>query len=342
MSETTPHLEMPYILPSQAQKHVTHNEALQRLDAVTQLVLTARAAHPPSSPGEGACYEIAPAPTEEWSGKAGKIAVRQDGAWIFISPRPGWRAVFAGDARLHIHDGTAFSPYDAVAGLQRLGVNASADEVNRLAVSADATLLSHAGHGHQLKINKAATGDTASLLFQSGWSGRAEMGLSGTETFAIKTSADGTSWQDALHVDAAGRVFLPQRPLARAVTIAGTSTPADGSQNGFASMPLSQGGFAFGASVAGGGQALVVPATGIYLVVLKADVQPNGPFSIALKAGSGTIMTLQEFAGPAPRHDATVTSLAALTAGDTLALAYTGSATVTFGSDRTEILIALL
>lgn len=41
MSETPANLDLPYILPSQAQKHVTHNEALQRLDAVTQLTVTA-------------------------------------------------------------------------------------------------------------------------------------------------------------------------------------------------------------------------------------------------------------------------------------------------------------
>ena len=34
MSDATINLEMPYILPSQAQKHVTHNEALQRLAAL--------------------------------------------------------------------------------------------------------------------------------------------------------------------------------------------------------------------------------------------------------------------------------------------------------------------
>ena len=39
MPDTTDNLSMPYILPAQAQKHVTHNEALQILDAVVQLSL---------------------------------------------------------------------------------------------------------------------------------------------------------------------------------------------------------------------------------------------------------------------------------------------------------------
>ena len=35
MSDATTHLLLPYILAAQAQKHVTHNEALRILDGVT-------------------------------------------------------------------------------------------------------------------------------------------------------------------------------------------------------------------------------------------------------------------------------------------------------------------
>lgn len=31
--DSSPNLQLPYIMPSQAQKHVTHNEALRTLDA---------------------------------------------------------------------------------------------------------------------------------------------------------------------------------------------------------------------------------------------------------------------------------------------------------------------
>ena len=37
MSDITTHLLLPYILAAQAQKHVTHNEALRLLDAMVQL-----------------------------------------------------------------------------------------------------------------------------------------------------------------------------------------------------------------------------------------------------------------------------------------------------------------
>ncbi|WP_313530903.1 DUF2793 domain-containing protein, partial [Shinella sp.] len=53
--DATENLNLPYILPSQAQKHVTHNEAIKALDAVVQLAVTSRSvATPPPSPAAGA------------------------------------------------------------------------------------------------------------------------------------------------------------------------------------------------------------------------------------------------------------------------------------------------
>ena len=51
MSDITTQLLLPYILAAQAQKHVTHNEALRLLDAMVQLsVLDRNRTAPPSSP----------------------------------------------------------------------------------------------------------------------------------------------------------------------------------------------------------------------------------------------------------------------------------------------------
>jgi hypothetical protein len=78
-----------------------------------------------------------------------------------------------------------------------LGINATADSTNRLAVSSAATLFNNAGAGHQVKLNKAAAGDTASFLFQTGFSGRAEFGTTGDDDFHFKVSPDGSSWHDS-------------------------------------------------------------------------------------------------------------------------------------------------
>ncbi|KUF08957.1 DUF2793 domain-containing protein [Pseudoponticoccus marisrubri] len=202
MSETTARLELPLMSASQAQKHVTHNEALALLDGMVQLVLSeVEASVPPALPGEGTVYALGAAPAGDWAGQAHMLAQWQGGQWLFFAPQPGWRAWnLAGQTLLIYHDGAWRSLLD---NLEGLGIGTGSDPINRLAVSAPATLLTHEGAGHQLKVNKASAGDTASLLYQSGWSGRAEMGLTGDDDFHVKVSVDGTAWTDALVVDAA-------------------------------------------------------------------------------------------------------------------------------------------
>jgi hypothetical protein len=75
-----------------------------------------------------------------------------------------------------------------------VGINASADAINCLSIAAPETLLTHKGVGYQVKVNNASVSDTASLLFQTGFSGRAEMGIAGQDHFALKVSANGTDW----------------------------------------------------------------------------------------------------------------------------------------------------
>ena len=95
--------------------------------------------------------------------------------------------------------------------LAGVGINSSFDPTNRLSVASTATLLNHDGAGHQIKINKSDATETGSLLYQTGFSGRAEMGLAGTDDFSIKVSADGGSWQTAIAVTAAnGHVEIGQ------------------------------------------------------------------------------------------------------------------------------------
>ncbi|WP_052249788.1 DUF2793 domain-containing protein [Tateyamaria sp. ANG-S1] len=209
MTDTTARLGLPLILPSQAQKHVTHNEALALLDGITQLVLTERgAAAPPALPAPGETYALGPAPTGVWTGQGGMLAQWGGSHWQFIPPQEGWLAWDLDAGTLLVHRAGA---WQAVVGdFAELGIGTSADAINRFAVASEASLLTHAGAGHQLKINKAATADTNALLFQTNWSGRAEMGCAGNDDFSIKVSQDGTTFHDGLVVDAAtGAVRFP-------------------------------------------------------------------------------------------------------------------------------------
>ena len=207
MPDLSARLDLPLIKPSQAQKHVTHNEALQILDGLVQAVLEETGAEtPPSEPAPGTVYALGGSPADDWDGQAGKLALRAGEAWLFIDPQEGWRAwdkaagahkVFDGADWAHIRPG--------LDNLDGLGIGTASDTVNRLAVASEASLFTHDGAGHQVKVNKAAAGDTASLLFQSDWTGHAEMGLSGDTAFSIKVSDDGASWYEAIRADAAAQ-----------------------------------------------------------------------------------------------------------------------------------------
>jgi hypothetical protein len=200
MSETSPRLALPYLQPSQAQKHVTHNEALERLDLLTQLVVQEfDSTTPPAAPSAGLVYALGDTPTGDWAGHPWELALHTGTGWLFVPPSEGWQAWGLAEEEARVWTGSAWLPVNGTA--ETLGINASADLTNRLTVSATATLLTHAGAGHQLKINKASTPDTASLLFQNNWTGHAEMGLAGDTAFSVKVSADGGSWFQALRAD---------------------------------------------------------------------------------------------------------------------------------------------
>jgi hypothetical protein len=341
MSDRTVNLALPYILPSQAQKHVTHNEALQRLDAVVQLVIAAETATPPAPATEGACYLVAASATDAWSGKSGQLAFRQDGTWIFIQPQTGWRAWFTADSRLRVlaDSGWAEISLPANGTMTMLGINATADLTNRLAISSAASLFNNAGNGHQIKVNKASAGDTASLLFQTAWSGRAEMGLAGNDSFSVKVSVDGGTWRVGLAVSPQGLVDMPQQPAVRASLAVGAITPANGSQTGFTQLSASRGDFSLGSSLGGSlGNRLVVPASGLYLLTINCSIISSSGHSVSLVANASTMLaTAANVAGSSPlRHSAL--GLAQLAAGDLLTLLHSGTAQYDFGAGKTEVI----
>lgn len=216
MSETSLSLGLPFIQPAQAQKHVTHNEAIQTLDTLVQLSVRSHTeSTPPGDAVSGDHFLVAGPGSGAWAGQGNAIAVLDaGGAWRFVPAQAGWVAYVRDIGQQLVFDGTEWAVLETdITALQSadfVGVGTTADATNRLAVASEASLLTHAGAGHQLKINKATAGDTASLLFQNGFSGRAEMGTAGSDDFEIKTSADGATWNTAAIFDAAtGRARFP-------------------------------------------------------------------------------------------------------------------------------------
>lgn len=227
--ENTPKHTLPYIMAAQAQKHVTHNEALRALDALIQLSVKSRTeAIPPADPQEGDAYLVTANGQGDWLEHDGWFAAYQDGAWAFHRPKPGWLVWVEDESQLLVHGTDEFHElFDLLVGgiktlqnLTLLGVNATADASNPFAVAAGKCLFNHAGSDQRIVINKASEGNTASLVFQDNWSGRAEFGLAGEDDFSIKVSADGSTFLTALRVDrTTGIVSLPQADFATGTAI---------------------------------------------------------------------------------------------------------------------------
>ncbi|MFC0810784.1 DUF2793 domain-containing protein [Paracoccus panacisoli] len=111
MSDTSTHLGLPYLLAAQAQKHVTHNEALRLLDAMVQLsVLDRTRTTPPASPADGDRHLVASGATGLWAGWDLNVAFWVDGVWLRLVPRQGWLVWIAAEQAFQVWNGSAWDP----------------------------------------------------------------------------------------------------------------------------------------------------------------------------------------------------------------------------------------
>ena len=345
----TPNLSMPYILAAQAQKHVTHNEAIRAIDAIVQLsVLDRTLATPPVSPADGDRYIVAATPAGAWAGQAGKIAAWQDSAWIFYTPKKGWIAWISSENAALAYNGSAWVTFSggvtahaALTGLgaddhpqyltttrgdarytpvnpSTFGVSATPDTINKFVVGSAASLFNHPGSGgHQVKINKAAAADTASFLFQTGFSGRAEMGTTGDDNFHFKVTANGTSWNEALVINGAtGAVTFPNTTLGSG-TVSNIATGT-----GLTGGPITTTGTVAMANMAattlkGNSTAAVAAPADLtaaqvktMLAITNTDVTGLGALATAASVNLSTQATGTLQAAQAPAHTGEVTSTA--------------------------------
>jgi Protein of unknown function (DUF2793) len=86
----TDRLSLPLLSTAQAQKEMTHNEALALLDAVVQPVVVAVAPpSPPASPVPGQAWIVGAGASGLWAGHDHSLAVWTSGGWRFVAPFEG-------------------------------------------------------------------------------------------------------------------------------------------------------------------------------------------------------------------------------------------------------------
>lgn len=110
----TPRHALPELFVGQAQKEITHNEALARIDALLHPQIQTVLAEPPATllPADnGKCWIIAGTATGSWAGKAAQIARWSNGSWRYLTPVDGmniWH--LAENKRLFFHSGSWIAP----------------------------------------------------------------------------------------------------------------------------------------------------------------------------------------------------------------------------------------
>lgn len=181
----TVNLGLPCIEGSQAQKHVTHNEALTLLDTFVQLTVQSRSlTAPPGSPVSGAAFIPASGASGAWSGWDGAIAVYND-AWSRIAPVPGFMA-WVRDERLTVtyEDGTWRDGFALTANGGRLTLRAKEEEValsGAFTETLDATFIP----------NRAVVIGLAS---------RTTLAITGASSYAVGISGEAAKFGDLLGI----------------------------------------------------------------------------------------------------------------------------------------------
>lgn len=96
--DVTERLSLPLLSPGQAQKEVSHNEALQLLDSlVAPAVEDGPANDPPANPAVGQCFLIGEVPTGDWKDHENNLAAYTSAGWRFMPPTAGMAVLVKAD-----------------------------------------------------------------------------------------------------------------------------------------------------------------------------------------------------------------------------------------------------
>ncbi|MBV7255197.1 DUF2793 domain-containing protein [Pacificimonas sp. WHA3] len=89
MTDQTDSFSIPLLQAGQAQKDVTHNEAVLRLERwLAPRVKSRSLAVPPAAPDIGDAWVVAAGGAAQWAGHDGRIAEWR-GRWMYLSPPDG-------------------------------------------------------------------------------------------------------------------------------------------------------------------------------------------------------------------------------------------------------------
>lgn len=172
----TSHLGLVLVETAQAQKEITVNTALKRIDALLNTgVIDKDLATPPVSPQEGDVYIIAASPSGAWAGHSGKLTYFEQ-IWRFVTPREGLTLWVQDEDLLYTFDGSAWVVTVSSGGGgsgNSFTTIAVSGQSNVVADSVSDTLTLAAGSGITLTTN--ASTDTVTITASGGGGGSGDV-----------------------------------------------------------------------------------------------------------------------------------------------------------------------
>lgn len=209
MTETH-HLGAVLIEQSQAQKEVTVNEAISRIDAMLNTGAKDKdITIPPGSPANGDVYLVGASATGDWSGHDDEVAF-YDQIWRFVSPRTGVTLWLEDEERHYVYDGSAwqdntvFKDYSYAVATNAVSSTAATldvtqGNVHELTLTDNCTLTfsgagSDAAHEFALVLYQDATGSRSVT-----WP--ASVKWAGGSAPTLTSSANAIDWLAFLSID---------------------------------------------------------------------------------------------------------------------------------------------
>lgn len=216
MAETSPRLLLPYLQAAQAQKHVTHNEALRRLDGLVNLTVEDRSrSAPPANPVEGAAYLVAAGATGLWTGWSGDVALWADGAWMRLPARIGWRVWVVAEQLLLVRLAAGWVTLDAAMGLLVRGGSTDLAE-GALGSTTRAEVIEASVSGLSgSSVTTTLTIPAGALVI--GVSARVTTAITGATGFALGIAGEPAAFGAGLGIGAGSLAQLPITPRAFAL-----------------------------------------------------------------------------------------------------------------------------
>lgn len=193
MVETTT-LGLPLLAGNQAQKHVTVNEALLRIDALAQLTLQSKDIIDPPAAAEGQVWAVPAGATGAWDGWAGHLALWLGAGWLFVVPGQGWSAFIVDLGVRASFDGSEWVPGLGSASFHGAGFIQRSVEIDHQISSGTSSIV-----GSALPANSVVYGVTGRVASVIGGATTMEMGVAeSTNRYGSGIGTDEGSWARGL------------------------------------------------------------------------------------------------------------------------------------------------